>query len=289
MEQSNEAQHLLLKAKEYYDCNDQYNAIKLYKKVIRLYPHWGEPYLYLGEIYKYRKEWKPAFYYIKKALDFDPNHEKAWWILGIVATALKKWQWAREAWNKLGYRLRKTNKALSLDLGVVPIRLNPTTQAEIVWANRIDPVRATIESIPQPSSGKRYQDLILLDNECSGYRIVNNQRLLVYDELQVLKTSRYNTFSVILETADSKAIHVLDRLCYDINLGFDNWTKATHSIVKCNTKSLPEYHSEDLPLSVESDTYLIAIAALSEREVKNVLKNWAIITLYTYRDIECLS
>lgn len=289
MERSYDAQHLLSKAKEYDICNDHYNAIKLYKKVIRLSPQWGEPYRCLGEIYKYRREWKPSFYYIQKALEINPDNEKSWWSLGIVATALKKWRWAREAWNKVGYQLRRNNKALVLDMGAVPVRLNPKGKAEIVWATRIGPVRAVIESIPHPDSGKNYHDIVLLDTEPSGFHIVKNKRIRVYDELEVIKTSRYKTFSVVLETADTKAINILDRLCLDADLGFDNWSKATHSLVRKNNQSLPEYHSEDLDFSYLHEAYLVAIAAHSEKEVQQVLKNWEIITLYSYRDVELLS
>lgn len=279
---STQTTYLFQKAQEYDLQGDHYHAVKIYKKIIKLAPAWAEPYRCMGEIYKARKEWKPSFYYTQKALENNPSDEVAWWNLGIIATALKKWQLARVAWNRVGYALRENDKAIELELGAVPIRLNPKSQPEIVWAHRIDPVRARIASIPAPSSRKCFRDLILFDTEHRGFRILKGKRIPVYDELQVIKTSGYETYQVTLETTQFSDIKTLDQLCLDADLGFDNWTKATKAFVNQDTDSLPEYYNEGLHSPTTHSHYVVAMAALSEQDVLEVLNNWRLITLQNF-------
>lgn len=279
---SKQATYLFQKAQEYDQRGDHYHAVKIYKKIIKLAPAWAEPYRCMGEIYKARKEWKPSFYYTQKALENNPSDEIAWWNLGIIATALKKWQLARGAWNRVGYALRENDKAIELELGAVPIRLNPKHQPEIVWAHRIDPVRARIASIPAPSSGKCFRDLVLFDTEHRGYRILKGKRIPVFDELQVIKRSGYQTYQVTLETAQFSEVEVLDQLCFDADLGFDNWTKATRTLLNKNANFLPEYYNENLQKETSYSHYIVAMAALSEQEVAEVLNNWKLITLNNF-------
>lgn len=283
---SKQATYLFQQAQAYDHRGDHYHAVKIYRKIIKLAPAWAEPYRCMGAIYKARKEWKPSFYYTQKALENNPSDEIAWWNLGIIATALKKWQLARVAWNRVGYAMRENDKAIELELGAVPIRLNPKHQPEIVWAHRIDPVRARIASIPQPSSDKRYGDLILFDTEHRGFRIIKGKRIPVFDELQVIKRSAYQTYEVTLNTTDFSDINILDQLCFNEDLGFDNWTRATRTFINPQTKRLPEYYNEDLPKEANIPQYIVAIAALSLSDIQAVLKNWELITLKKYRFVK---
>ena len=281
--QSQEIRELFEYAKKYDRLGDHYNAIKLFKKLIRLSPEWSVPYQYLGTIYKARNEWKPSFHYIQKALEADPQDQDSWWNLGIVATAMKRWQIARVAWNETGYNFNPTKvTAINAQMGSVPVRLNPNGHAEIIWATRIDPARAYIESIPHPQSGKRYRDLILIDGTEQGYRIVDNRRLPVYDELSVLQSSRYRTYAVELSDVTPNDVDVLDRLCLDADLGFDNWSKATRSVVTQQSGKLPEYYNDLLEEEWGGGAYVIGIAAESEEELVALLKNWEVITLKNY-------
>ncbi|MFK7935129.1 MAG: tetratricopeptide repeat protein [Saprospiraceae bacterium] len=287
--QSSEIKEIFEYAKHYDRLGDHYNAIKLFKKLVRLSPEWSVPYQYLGSIYKTRKEWKPSFHYIQKAIEADPQDKESWCNLGIVATAMKRWQIARVAWNETGYDFNpKKETAIDAPMGSVPVRLNPNRQSEIIWATRIDPARAYIESIPHPQSGKRYRDLILIDGAEQGYRIVDNRRLPVYDELSVLQSSRYRTYAVELAEVTPNDIDVLDRLCLAADLGFDNWTKATRSVVAQQSGRLPEYYNDLLDEEWNGDAYVIGIAAKSEAELLALLKNWEVITLKNFYDYECV-
>jgi len=170
---------LYQKALEYDRQGDVYNAVKLFKRVAKMAPDWDKPYFHLGSIYKNRNEWKPSFHYSRKATETNPGEEEAWWNLAIAATALKKWNAAQQAWTQLGYD-QEENKKTSL----LPIRINGHAHAEIVWARSLDPARARIESIPHPTSGRRYGEIVLHDCTPSGYRVVQQRRLPVYKELE---------------------------------------------------------------------------------------------------------
>ena len=74
-EPSQELRVLYEEALQYEAARDHYNAVKLYKRIVKEARHWAAPLTRLGEIYKYRQEWKPALYYNKKAASLDAgNH-----------------------------------------------------------------------------------------------------------------------------------------------------------------------------------------------------------------------
>jgi len=93
---------LFEQALHYDRAGDIYNAIKLYKHVAKHTPHWAPPFERLGTLYKYRQDWKAALHYIKKSVALNPGNQKAWWDLGIAATALKRWRIAKNVWSKFG-------------------------------------------------------------------------------------------------------------------------------------------------------------------------------------------
>jgi hypothetical protein len=85
--------------------------------------------------------------------------------LGIAATALNNWPEARRAWNGYGLKLPAGEGPIEADLGLTPIRLNPTGGRRSRLVQRIDPARAIIDSVPFPDSGHRHGDLLLHDGE----------------------------------------------------------------------------------------------------------------------------
>ena len=82
--------------------------------------------------------------------------------------------------------------------GHTPIRLNPETKPEVVWADRIDPARAVLRSIPLPESGFLYGDLVLNDGAPVGYRKSGNTEVPVLNCLARLEASPFNTWLIEL-------------------------------------------------------------------------------------------
>lgn len=265
---------------------DPYNAVKLYKKVVRLAPRWAEPYHFLCRFYRKRKEWKPSLYYSQKAVTYNPEDKTAFQILAIAATALNKWRIARIAWNRLGFNFKENNKILKLNLGFIPVCINAEHKPEIVWAQQIGPARAIIESIPQPSSGKRYKEEILIDNNPIAYRVFQGKRLPVYEELESIHLSSFKTYAVILETSNQNHVDTLISLSENVAVGFDNWSKATRLFLLKNKDLLPEFYGADIFKNTNNTEYqLIALAAKDISIIKKILRSWEIITLQSCRDL----
>ncbi|HFA51905.1 MAG TPA: hypothetical protein ENJ95_23050 [Bacteroidetes bacterium] len=286
--QTNEIEELYRMAVEYDRRGDVYNAVKLCKLIVRKSPDWSAPYAYLSHIYKGRTEWKPTLHYSLKAIEYNPFNEGTWENMALAATALEDWKTARQAWNQLGFKFKNIDEELRLDLGLVPVRLLPNTQPEIVEATRIGPARAIIESIPQPSSGRRYKDLVLLDSKPNKSFVLHGRKLGVFDELQVLKESLWRTYALILLTPSDKDVDILANLCEEAGLGFDNWSNAARFFQSHLHPKVMEYYDKAVFGKLEREAFLVAIAAGKDQEVLEVLKNWEIISLKKYENLERL-
>ena len=286
--QSDEIEELYRKAVAYGQRGDVYNAVKLCKLIVRKSPDWSAPYAYLSNIYKGRNEWKPTLHYSEKAIEYNPFNETTWENLALAATALESWKKARLAWNQLGFRFKDSNEELRLDLGFIPVRLNPSTQPEIVEATRIDPARAIIESIPQPSSGRRFKDLMLLNSKPNKDFILHGKKLGVFDELQVLKSSLWRTYAVVLQTGSQEDVDIFANLCHEADLGFDNWSNAARFFQSNLHPKVMEYYDNAIFGKLKREAFIVAIAARRDEDVEEVLKNWEIISLKKYGGLEWL-
>ena len=139
-------------------------------EVLALDPHRPATLYNIGLIHKYRGEWDESLLFNQRSVELDPTDESANWNLAIAATALRDWQTARAVWKRLKISLGDGEGPIEADFGQAPVRLNPDTNAEVVWARRIDPVRAKIENIPYPDSGFRFGDVVLHDGAAVGTR-----------------------------------------------------------------------------------------------------------------------
>ncbi len=259
---------------------DPYNAIKLYKRLIKLAPDWAPPFARLGMLYKYRREWKPALHYCKKAVVLEPGNQMAWWTIGIAATAQRRWRTAQRVWKKFGFSHRqKQGRPIS-------IRLKYGRQFELLWADPIDPARACIANVPHPASGRRFQDLVLYDNVVAGHHVLGARRFPVYDELGVFKASVFHTFSCILHTEAPEDVRQLEKICRKAGLGFENWSNAARLKTAAQPGSLPEYFGPEFWQPADAECVIAAIAAPDEGDVLRVLSTWEVITLQTYSDLE---
>lgn len=269
-------QVLFEQARQYEAAQDPYNAVKLYKRVAREAPQWAAPYLRLGHIYKYRREWKPTLYYHKKAIALEVANQQAWWNMGLAATALGKLRQARRVWDKFGWsRLEQVYPR------PVSVRLQFQNQFEVLWVQPISPCMGYIRSIPQPISGRRYGDLVLVDNIVRGYHTNGLHRLPIYDELGMKKCGHYGAFSCLLQQAGEGDVRLLQQLCQEQNLGFEVWSNAAQAATIRPSKGKPEYYAFNVD---DASQLLVAIAARRQAEALSVLKNWSVISLKSYTD-----
>ncbi len=276
-------EELYQQAEVYHSRGDVYNAVKLCKRIIKRAPDWHPPYAMLGSIYKYRKEWKAALHYNKKAVAIDASDQNSWWNVGIAATALKKPRLAKSVWHKFGLE--------NGELGLPPIksvRIAFGKQFDIVWVRPVDPCRAVIESIPSPASGRRFRDMILLDGMVTGYNVSRQKKFPVYEELGIHKRSTYRTFSCWIRIQTTEDLQNLEKLCREADLGFENWSNAAWVFANQIGNTLPEYYGSEIIKKAEEIRELhIAIAAPTHRDVEEVLGSWQIISLGHFSNITC--
>lgn len=283
--QNDASEHLLLQALAYDRAGDVYNAVKLYKRVIRMAPDWSAPFSFLSLIYKQRNEWQPSLHYSQKAVENNPFDEAAWRNLGIAATALKRWELAKKAWHQLGFKISKNKKKPALNPSPIIVRLNPNTKPEVVLAKRIDPARARIQSVPQPSSKHGFQDLILFDNNPNGYHYVGGKKFPVFDALEMIRPSVYFTFAVELLTDSIEDVLILEKLCHEANLGFDNWSNAYRMTKNAKENGGESYDISAFP-ATEKEQFLVAIGAEKDAEVLEILEAWKVISLKNFGRIQ---
>jgi hypothetical protein len=274
---SDDIRHLYEQALIYQDQGDVYNAVKLFKRLIRLAPSWLPPFKELSLLYKYRRDWKAALHYAKKSVALDPSYRTGWWNIGIAATALKKERVAKRVWNKFGLEANKSPYT-----NPVGLKLEFEKKFEILWTKTISPAKARIISIPMPATDRRFQDLVLYDEEPAGFNVIEGKKHPVFDELGLIKRSRYHTFSVQIHTTDNEVLNLLEQLCFNNQMGFENWSNATKAYSPKEQKEF--YGKEILPEAVGPSSH-IAIAALKEFDAQQVLQAWSIISLKQYSDL----
>ena len=162
------------------------------------------------------------------------------------------------------------------NFGMAVVRLDPDGEGETVWARRICPVRARIENVPFPESGRAWHDIVLHDGAPMGTRIdASGNEKPVFNELALFEPSAFSTF-VIEVTAESEAdVEALAQLVSDESGWMEDWTGGVQVLCKACSEGLAhEAHDHSggpAPWRLERR---IGIAAQSEDEVERVLDEW---------------
>lgn len=235
-------------------------------------PQWAAPLFNLGLLTKRQRRWPESLAYNRRALAIEAHHEGALWNAGIAATALGAWHAAREAWRAYGLPIPDGEGPIDLDLGIVPIRANN----EVVWCQRIDPARAFILSIPFPESGRHYKDLLLHDGAPNGSRWYRGKEVPVFDEIEVLQPSGFDSFTFDAEVADAEHVRLLDELAADAGLAAEDWTTVEILCEACSD-GLPHKHHlrEATPWTA---VRRLVVAAKDEAAVDQLVDRWCAMT-----------
>lgn len=256
------------------DYGDKNKAIELYHQIISQKEDWSTPHYNLGLIYKYQLNWDLSFKHNYRAVELDPQDESSQWNLGIAATMLKKWKIARWSWNNFGMNYKLIDINPEGNIGMSPIRINSETEGEVIWALRIDPARARIKSIPFPESNHRFADLILNDGAPIGKRVYNEKEYSVFNELQIIEESNYQTFSFECDFITKMNYEMLEQSCLNAGIEIENWT--TDIEVLCKSCSEGEPHEQHKPEPVfKNKRMTIAFASQSEDLICDTLNNWS--------------
>jgi hypothetical protein len=250
-------------------------AVVHYQKAAALDPRWSVPLYNLGLLYKKQRDWKRSLDHNRRATALEPGDKAAWWNLGIAATALGRWDTARAAWRGFGIDVPDGDGPIDLPCGVTPIRLNPETEAEVVWAHRLDPARAVLITIPFPESGHRWGDRILNDGAPNGYRQYEGKEVPVFDELQLLERSPFGTYVAEVKMPDKRRyLEQLAHFASDMDGSAEDWSTSVRIICKACSEGRPHGEHDHEKPSPPDGVHRIAIAARGRDHASDILYAW---------------
>jgi hypothetical protein len=253
-------------------------AVELFEKAIALAPRWSTPPYNLGLLFKSEGEWEKSLEYNRLAAKLDPKCQEAWWNMGIAATALGRWEVARSAWRSYGIDVPKGDGPINLPCGFCPIRLNPDEAAEIVWAQRLDPARAELASIPFPESDHRWKDVVLNDGAPVGHRRVNGKDVPVFNELELLEPSPFGTYVArVTMPAGPDCPRQLNEIAARLEGWAEDWSTSVRMLCKACSEGRPHltHDAESVPAD---SVHLIGIAARSREHAAKILDDWIAVT-----------
>ena len=250
-------------------------AIAKYKEAVALNPEKSESYYNIGLIYKYRGAWRDSFEFNRKAHDLDPSSEAAGWNLAIAATALRDWNTARSVWSALGIKLDQGRGPIVCDFGATPVRLNPDGNAEVVWARRIDPVRARIISIPTGESEFCFDDTVLHDGAAVGYRMLGESERPVFNVLELFEASEFSTFRAVVRVNEKSDIDELEKRLQGLGMESEDWTANFRLLCKACSEGRPHDHKTEHRETAWTPERRVGIAARALDDVEKALNEWA--------------
>lgn len=273
------AEQLHEQARELEGTDQVDKEIVLYKQALELDPNRAVTHYNLGLIYKYQNDWQQSFYHNQKAVELSPNAEASIWNLGIAATALQKWGSARAAWQKYGIAIEEGTGAIFQNFGLTPIRLNAHDDGEVVWAKRLCPARAQIVSVPFPSSGFGFADIVLNDGAPVGSRIYNEKEYPVFNCLGMFEESNYQTYEAEVYADDEECYQDLVQALDKENIEYEDWTSNVRLLCKqCSEGTAHEHHDQDLKNSEKEHwqpNRNFGFACKENGALKEILKAWA--------------
>jgi tetratricopeptide (TPR) repeat protein len=266
------------------ECSETGNedgAIENYNKALALDAKRGDTLYNLGLIYKYRGDWAKSFDFNRRAREFQPDDEATLWNLGIAATALRDWVTARDVWRSLKIITEDGEGPINGDLGQTPVRVNADESddrpIEVVWAERLCPVRARLVNIPTGATGFRYGDIVLHDGAAVGYRLNSyGKERPVFNVLELFEPSRLATYEAAVEVGSAEDIEALEKLCAGAGIEVEDWTANITNLCKACSEGRPhEGHDQELKEPVAwVNKRRVGFAAVDRESMKGVLKEW---------------
>lgn len=254
------------------DRGDWHGAEVSYRRAAAHEPTWSVPHYNLGLLCKQQGRWQESLAFNQRAAELDPGDQAAWWNLGIAATALGSWAEARRAWSAYGLEVPPGEGPPEMNLGPVPVRLDPEGSGEVVWATRLDPARGRLLSIPLPLSGFRWHDVVLHDGAPNGYRTLRGKQVPVFDVLARLEVSAFRTFVLELGTADPAAVASLEEIATAHGGAAENWGSSTSILCYECSRGVPHQHP-DAERGTPANPHC-GLAVRDQAHLEAILQRW---------------
>lgn len=243
------------------------DAGALLTRAADLEPWLSESWFNLALLHKFRHDWEQARAAGLRAVALLDKETGApdWWNVGIAATALQDWPLARRAWQAYGLRVpgnphtvEANGEPDGMELGSAAVRLSPEGEAEVVWGRRLDPARIEVLSIPLPSSGRRWGEVVLHDGVPNGERTTasspdgTTRAYPVFDEIELWAPSPVPTWVVLLEAATEEDRDALERLAADAGFAAEDWSSSVRLL--CRACSSPGCRAPRATASISTRT-----------------------------------
>ena len=248
-------------------------AAGLFEQCVGLTPGFWEAWYDLGLIAKWQKRWDDSLRFNRRAFELQPDDEAVCWNMGIAATAVRDWEAARAAWRGAGIALPEGAGPISGRFGMAPVRLNPDSGAEVVWCDRVDPVRGIILSVPLPESGHRWGDCVLHDGEPKGERIADGRAYPVFDELERWEASAVPTLQVEVVARTPDDADALVDLFDERGLAAEDWTHSVRRLCRACSEGSAHTQHDPAPSAWVPERDFGLAASLAEAE--ELLARWA--------------
>jgi hypothetical protein len=272
-------------------------AIENYTKALALDPKRGDTLYNLGLIYKYRGDWAKSFDFNRRAREFQPSDEATLWNLAIAATALRDWRTAREVWVALKVITEDDEGPINVNMGQTPVRINADAVSEglqrpieVVWSERLCPVRSRIVNIPTGATGFRYGDIVLHDGAPVGYRLNSyGKERAVFNVLELFEPSRLSTYEADIEAESAESLQELERACDGAGIKIEDWTANMESLCKACSEGRPhEGHDRELKQPTAwGVNRRVGFAAMDLEALNGVLREWAVKPGRRVEEIRC--
>lgn len=232
-----------------------------------------------GLALKYQMEWAGSLRDNLQAIELAEEFSQAQhWNAAIAATGLGQWATVRKLWAACDITLPEGDGPIDANFGVAVVRLNPWNGGETVFMRRIDPVRASILNVPLPESGHRFGDIVLHDGAPTGSRFDGERKVHVFNELERLEPSGFQTFVVFVRADSAEDIDALLRASAP-GIGYaEDWTRSIrHYCLRCSYGA-PHSHAQEAKEEGQAQWQPernLGIAAQSRLSVEKLLKDWA--------------
>ena len=255
--------------------DDLESAMPFYERAFAIDPRHAVVHYNIGLVHKYRGAWAESLHHNRMASDLRDGYEPANWNMGIAATALRDWPAAREAWRRAGIAIADGDGPIESDFGMTPVRLNPDDRGEVVWAKRIDPVRAVIANIPTGKSGFREGDVVLHDGAGVGQREVDGRTYSVFNVLELFEASAWSTYEAEVRPRDQADLDALVRALEAAKVEHEVWTTNMRILCRQCSEGLPHEHHDEDKAAGWPESHVIGISATSPDAARRVLERWS--------------
>jgi tetratricopeptide (TPR) repeat protein len=267
-----EADELHERARE---LDDPGQALAMYQRVLELDPKRPTTLYNIGLIHKYRGDWQLSREFNKRAVHLSPEDEAANWNLAIAATALRDWTTARAAWRRLGILETDGEGPIEEHFGKTPVRLSPDDSGEVVWGDRIDPVRVRVLNVPYPESGFRYGDIVLHDGAPVGSRESEGREYSVFNVLELFEASSFSTYQAEVRIERDSDAEELTQAFDNAGVINEDWTRSVRFLCKqCSEGRVHEQHDHDLQRDWQ-DRHLFGLAVNNAAEAQRIIAQWS--------------